>query len=71
MADLLADLRRLVAEQRQGALADLQPQAGDDERVIEEILEEVLDSSLRQLPEFHAIVDNMLHEIGLRFALLT
>lgn len=67
----VAELRRIVAEQKQGALAELQPQAGDDERVIEELLEEELDSSLRQLEEFHTIVDNMLHEIELRFALLT
>ncbi|MGW3625997.1 hypothetical protein [Streptomyces sp. NPDC000880] len=67
----VSELRRIVAEQKAGALSDLQPHEGDDERVIEEILEETLDSELRQLEEFHHIVDDMLHEIELRFAHLT
>ncbi|MGW0283632.1 hypothetical protein ACWDXT_11020 [Streptomyces sp. NPDC003236] len=67
----VSELRRIVEEQKAGALSDLQPQDGDDERVIEEILEDALDSQLRQLEEFHRIVDAMLHEIELRFALLT
>ncbi|MFI7356538.1 hypothetical protein ACIBTP_21655 [Streptomyces avidinii] len=42
----------------------------DDARVVEEIVEETLDTDLRSLEEFHAVVDGLLHEIELRFSLL-
>ncbi|MGY5120541.1 hypothetical protein ACWC2H_32620 [Streptomyces sp. 900105755] len=67
----VSELRSIVEEQKAGSLSDLQPQEGDDERVIEEILEDALDSQVRQVEKFHRIVDDMLHEIELRFALLT
>ncbi|MFF4261048.1 hypothetical protein [Streptomyces virginiae] len=42
----------------------------EDARVVEEIVEETLDTDLRALEEFHAVVDGLLHEIELRFSLL-
>lgn len=42
----------------------------DDERVIEELIEESLDSDLRQSDEFHEIVDSLVDEIEKRFATL-
>ncbi len=42
----------------------------DDERVVEEFIEENLDSELRQSDEFHEIVDALVDEIEKRFATL-
>lgn len=42
----------------------------DDERVLEELIEENLDSDLRQSDEFHEIVDSLIDEIEKRFASL-
>lgn len=44
--------------------------ARDDERVLEELIEESLDRDLRQSDEFHAIVDSLADEIEKRFAAL-
>ncbi|QHN32409.1 hypothetical protein GII32_20250 [Gordonia amarae] len=44
--------------------------ARDDERVLEELIEERLDRDLRQSDEFHAIVDSLVDEIEKRFAAL-
>ncbi|WP_237405870.1 hypothetical protein [Streptomyces sp. M2CJ-2] len=71
LLNAVSELRRIVTEQKEGSLSDLQPREGDDEGVIAEILEEALDFQLRRLEEFHRIVDDMLHEIELRFALLS
>lgn len=42
----------------------------EDERVLEELIEENLDSDLRQSDEFHEIVDSLIDEIEKRFATL-
>lgn len=42
----------------------------EDERVVEELIEESLDSDLRQSAEFHAIVDSLIDEIEKRFSTL-
>ncbi|MFG3424883.1 hypothetical protein [Streptomyces californicus] len=42
----------------------------EDERVVEELIEESLDSDLRQSDEFHAIVDSLIDEIEKRFSTL-
>ncbi|MFD9012103.1 hypothetical protein [Streptomyces sp. NPDC059552] len=42
----------------------------EDARIVEEIVEETLDTDLRALEDFHAVVDSLLHEIELRFSLL-
>ncbi len=44
---------------------------GDDERVVQEIIEEELESVLRQSEEFHVIVDRLSDEIEKRFSTLT
>lgn len=49
-----------------GSLADTK----EDERVLEELIEENLDSDLRRSDEFHAIVDSLVDEIEKRFATL-
>lgn len=43
----------------------------DDERLIEEIIEETLDAALRSDERFHEIIDRLFDEIELRFDLLT
>ncbi|MFD5627133.1 hypothetical protein [Streptomyces sp. NPDC127072] len=70
LAQAVSDLRSLVEKQAVSTRAELQA-TEEDERVLEEILEEELDTELRQLEEFHAIVDGLLHEVELRFSLLT
>jgi hypothetical protein len=42
----------------------------EDERVLQELLEETLDFELRSREEFHAVVDALLEEIEARFAVL-
>lgn len=42
----------------------------EDERVLEELIEESLDTDIRQSDEFHEIVDSLLDEIEKRFATL-
>ncbi|MBM9437235.1 ATP-binding protein [Actinacidiphila bryophytorum] len=42
----------------------------DDERVVDELIEESLDSDLRQSDEFHEIVDSLIDEIEKRFSTL-
>ncbi|MEU3792959.1 hypothetical protein AB0F07_24670 [Streptomyces fructofermentans] len=70
LAQAVTDLHSLVEKQTVSARAELQA-TEEDERVLEEILEEELDTELRQLEEFHAIIDGLLHEVELRFSLLT
>ncbi|MFD5258715.1 hypothetical protein ACFWM5_38625 [Streptomyces bobili] len=70
LAQAVSNLRSLVEKQAVSARAELQA-TEEDERVLEEILEEALDTELRQLEEFHGIVDDLLHEVELRFSLLT
>jgi hypothetical protein len=70
LTQAVSDLRSLVEKQAVRARTELQA-TEEDERVLEEILEEALDTELRQLEEFHAIVDGLLHEVELRFSLLT
>ncbi|MFJ9936409.1 hypothetical protein ACIRSJ_25225 [Streptomyces virginiae] len=62
-------LRALVKKCTLGVRTELQA-TDDDERVVAEILEETLDTELRGMEEFHAIVDGLLHEIELRFSIL-
>ncbi|MFI5993916.1 hypothetical protein ACIBAC_19020 [Streptomyces sp. NPDC051362] len=69
LAQAVTDLHSLVEKQTVSARAELQA-TEEDERVLEEILEEELDTELRQLEEFHAIIDGLLHEVELRFSLL-
>ncbi|MFG2990529.1 hypothetical protein ACGFZK_14780 [Streptomyces sp. NPDC048257] len=62
-------LRSMVEKYAVNAREELRA-TDEDARVVEEIVEETLDTDLRALEEFHAVVDNLLHEIELRFSLL-
>lgn len=66
VADAVAALKTVVDAHRESVnkdLADLE----EDERVLEEYMEENLDSDLRQSDEFHQIVDSLVDEIEKRF----
>jgi hypothetical protein len=65
----LIALRELVAAHKEEAYS--LATAEDDERVVEELMEETLDSALRGEERFHQIVDSLLDEIEKRFNLLT
>lgn len=69
IAKALSNLRTLV-EAYKGQLRELVTDDGD-ERVLEELREEWLDSELRSDERFHAIVDSLFDEIEKRFDLLT
>ncbi|MFJ2257849.1 hypothetical protein ACIOKD_05785 [Streptomyces sp. NPDC087844] len=59
-----------VVERHSSATAEAFKEIEDDERVVEELIEESLDSDLRQSGEFHAIVDSLIDEIEKRFSTL-
>lgn len=61
-----------IVERHRGAIeADFGTDGSErDERVLEELIEESLDNDLRQLEEFHAVVDSLFDEIEKRFAFL-
>lgn len=63
-------LRELVAEHAEGARRALADD-GADQRVMEEIIEDNLDSELRGDERFHRVVDSLLDEVQKRFDLLT
>ncbi len=63
-------IREVVQSHADHVRADLSPDE-EDERVVEELIEENLDHELRQSEEFHRVVDALLDEIELRFATLT
>ncbi|MER6444896.1 hypothetical protein [Streptomyces venezuelae] len=70
LVQTLPRLRAMVEKCTVSAREELRA-TDEDARVVEEIVEETLDTSLRALEEFHAVVDGLLHEIELRFSLLT
>jgi len=61
---------KVVVSRHSSAIIDAFADAEEDERVLEELIEENLDSDLRQSDEFHAIVDSLVDEIEKRFAAL-
>lgn len=61
---------KVVVERHASAITEAFADAEEDERVLEELIEENLDSDLRQSDEFHAIVDSVVDEIEKRFATL-
>lgn len=65
----IASIRGVVSAHAEEVRAALQNE-DDDERVIDELIEENLDSELRRSEDFHQIVDALLDEIEKRFALL-
>lgn len=64
------DALRLVVTRHANAIAEAFKEIEDDERVVEELIEESLDTDLRQSDEFHAIVDSLIDEIEKRFSTL-
>ncbi len=69
LAEAVSAVRRVVeahADEVRNALLEDE----GDERVIEELIEENLDTELRGSEEFHQIVDALLDEVEKRFALL-
>lgn len=71
ITDALNKLKGLVERETRSLRDDLAPTGSDDERVVEEILEETLDSVLRDKEDFHRIVDSLMEEMELRFAALS
>lgn len=61
---------RAVVGRHASLIIDAFADDAEDERVLEELIEESLDSDLRQSDEFHAIVDSLIDEIEKRFATL-
>lgn len=64
------DALKGVVARHASSIADAFGDLEDDERVLEELIEESLDSDLRQSDEFHEIVDSLLDEIEKRFSTL-
>lgn len=64
------DALKGVVARHANTIADAFGDIEDDERVLEELIEESLDSDLRQSDEFHEIVDSLLDEIEKRFTTL-
>ena len=71
IAEALTQLTELVERETQPIRDFLAPADDDDERVVEELLEEALDSVLRDKEDFHRIVDALMEQIELRFAALS
>ena len=64
------DAVKVVVERHASAITKVFAGTEEDERVLEELIEENLDSDLRQSDKFHAIVDSLIDEIEKRFATL-
>jgi hypothetical protein len=69
IADAVSALR-LVVDGQAAALRDALGPDDDDERVAQELIEEELESELRESEEFHEIVDALADEIEKRFGTL-
>jgi len=67
--DAVAALRRVVQRHAADVRAALDPAEGD-ERIVQECIEENLDTDLRASDQFNEIVDSLLGEIEKRFDLL-
>ncbi len=61
---------KTVVARHAGAITSGFSDIEEDERVLEELIEENLDTDLRQSDEFHEIVDSLVDEIEKRFATL-
>jgi hypothetical protein len=67
--DVVRSLRELVRREEQTIRATLET-SDEDRRVVDEVIEDFLDTELRQSEEFHQIVDRLIDEIEKRFTLL-
>lgn len=61
---------KVVVTRHASAITEAFSDIEDDDRVLEELIEENLDSDLRQSDEFHEIVDSLVDEIEKRFGTL-
>lgn len=63
--------RQIATHQGTELKAELEATDESDQRVVDELFEEELDRLLRQDEEYHAIADELMDEIELRFSALT
>ncbi len=70
LVETLGVLRGLASRHRDGIRTELGVDGDDDERVAEELFEEVLDNLLRDDEDFHHVTDTLMDEIEARFELL-
>ena len=70
IASLLVKIKNLVERVIESMRSELVSTEGEDERVVEELIEEELDSALREEDQFHQIADALMEEIELRFTSL-
>lgn len=61
---------KVVVARHASEIKEVVSDSEEDERVVEELIEEKLDSELRQSDEFHEIVDSLVDEIEKRFGTL-
>ncbi|EWC64315.1 hypothetical protein UO65_0359 [Actinokineospora spheciospongiae] len=69
LAECVASVKQMVTRYVDEVGADVVADE-DDERVLDELIEEALDTDLRQSEEFHRVVDALIDEIEKRFATL-
>lgn len=70
ISDAVAAVKRVVARYADDIVQNFRD-IEEDERVLAELIEENLDTELRESEEFHQIVDTLIDEIEKRFTLLT
>jgi hypothetical protein len=69
VADAVTAIKTVVDRHAGAVISDFEG-LDDDERVLAELIEETLDTELRQSEEFHGIVDSLVDEIEKRFTSL-
>jgi len=69
LAECVVAVKEMVARYADEIAAGI-VEGKDDERVLEELIEDALDTDLRQSEEFHQIIDSLIDEIEKRFAAL-
>lgn len=68
VADAVTAVKTVVERHANAVISDLEG-LDEDERVLAELIEDTLDTELRQSEEFHGIVDSLVDEIEKRFDL--
>jgi hypothetical protein len=69
VADAVTAIKTVVERHANAVFSDFED-LDEDERVLTELIEETLDTELRQSEEFHGIVDSLVDEIEKRFTTL-
>jgi energy-coupling factor transporter ATP-binding protein EcfA2 len=70
LASILPRLRGLAKKHAEQLRRDLEPTSSADDKVVQELFEEELDSLLREDPDFHEVADELMDEVERRFELL-